>query len=82
MAEEEKERRETADAKSPEAAEQAAEEARARLAENPWTENPDSSGAFKGTGRERRPIFWCADTMRRSTSASAARSETGKMRWI
>ena len=43
MAEEEKERRETADAKSPEAAEKAAEEARARLAENPWTENPDAA---------------------------------------
>ena len=43
MAEEEKERRETADVKSPEAAEKAAEEARARLAENPWTENPDAA---------------------------------------
>ena len=43
MAEEEKERREPADAKSPEAAEKAAEEARARLAENPWTENPDAA---------------------------------------
>ena len=43
MAEEEQERRETADAKSPEAAEKAAEEARARLAENPWTENPDAA---------------------------------------
>ena len=29
--------------KSPEAAEKAAEEARARLAENPWTENPDAA---------------------------------------
>ena len=43
MTEEEKERRETVDAKSPEAAEKAAEEARARLAENPWTENPDAA---------------------------------------
>lgn len=43
MAEEEKERREPADAKSPEAAEKAAEEARARLTENPWTENPDAA---------------------------------------
>lgn len=43
MAEEEKERREPADEKSPEAAEKAAEEARARLAENPWTENPDAA---------------------------------------
>ena len=43
MTEEEKERRETVDAKSPEAAEKAAEEAHARLAENPWTENPDAA---------------------------------------
>ena len=43
MAEEEKECRETADAKSSDAAEKAAEEARARLADNPWTENPDAA---------------------------------------
>lgn len=43
MAEEEKDSRGPTDAKSPEAAEKAAEEARARLAENPWTENPDAA---------------------------------------
>ena len=42
MAEEEKEHRETTDM-TPDAAEKAAEEARARLAENPWTENPDAA---------------------------------------
>ena len=53
MAEEEKERREPADAKSPEAAEKAAEKARARLAENPWTENPDAARVVDGVGVER-----------------------------
>ena len=43
MAEEEKERCEPTVVKSPGAAEKAAEEARARLAENPWTENPDAA---------------------------------------
>lgn len=41
MAEEEKERNETAE--SPDAAKKAAEEARARLSENPWTENPEAA---------------------------------------
>ena len=43
MAEEEKVRRESTEADLPDAAEKAAEEARARLAENPWTENPDAA---------------------------------------
>lgn len=43
MAEEEKACRETADAKPSDAAEKAAEEARTRLADNPWTENPDAA---------------------------------------
>ncbi len=43
MAEEEKNRREPTDAKLPDEAAKIAEEARARLADNPWTENPDAA---------------------------------------
>ena len=43
MAEEEKECRELSNEKTSDAAEKAAEEARARLADNPWTENPDAA---------------------------------------
>ena len=43
MAEEEKERREPSNEKTSDAAEKAAEEARARLADNPWTDNPDAA---------------------------------------
>ncbi len=43
MAEEEKERREPSNEKTSGAAEKAAEEARARLADNPWTDNPDAA---------------------------------------
>ena len=43
MAEEEKECRELSNAKASDAAEKAAEEARARLADNPWIENPDAA---------------------------------------
>ena len=43
MAGEEKECRELSNEKTSDAAEKAAEEARARLADNPWTENPDAA---------------------------------------
>ena len=43
MAEEEKQGRSPTDEKPSGMAEKAAEEARARLAENPWTENPDAA---------------------------------------
>lgn len=55
MAEEEKERREPTDTKTPDAAEKAAEEARARLAENPWTENPDAARVLDEEGPENSP---------------------------
>ena len=43
MAGEEKECRELSNEKTSDAAEKAAEEARARLADNPWTDNPDAA---------------------------------------
>ncbi|MBR5909601.1 MAG: twin-arginine translocase subunit TatC, partial [Schwartzia sp.] len=43
MAEEEKDRREPTDASLPDEAARIAEEARAQLADNPWTENPNAA---------------------------------------
>lgn len=75
MAEEEKERREPADAKSPEAAEKAAEEARARLAENPWTENPDAARVVNEEKPDEAPP---AETLPAAAEPLAERTADGE----
>ena len=75
MAEEEKERRETADVKSPEAAEKAAEEARARLAENPWTENPDAARVVDEEKPDKAPP---AETLPAAAEPLAERTADGE----
>ena len=75
MAEEEKERREPADAKSPEAAEKAAEEARARLAENPWTENPDAARVVNEEKSDEAPP---AETLPAAAEPLAERTADGE----
>ena len=75
MAEEEKERREPADAKSPEAAEKAAEEARARLAENPWTENPDAARVVNEEKSDEAPP---AETLPAAAEPLAERTANGE----
>ena len=75
MAEEEKERREPADAKSPEAAEKAAEEARARLAENPWTENPDAARVVDEEKSDETPP---AETLPAAAEPLAERTADGE----
>ena len=69
MAEEEKERCEPTDVKSPDAAEKAAEEARARLADNPWTENSDAAHVL---GEEPPDAPSRAETLPTAVEESAA----------